>query len=499
MRKNPFLILTVLLSFIVFSCASTKNTPEDLPEENNVVVVTENTNTSDDKIEETGTTVDSNPDDFSEEDNTSNDSSIFDTTKEELEEIEEPLVRDLIIPVINDDKLSDGEENTKQPEASEPTITEELVTEIDILPELQISDSENQLDLLDNIDNTENNLNVEDTTTEFTTDLENNDSDEEYPDTSDENAEESSENPEENDLNESEDSLENQDAVEEEIVIIPSRSVTLKKGENLEVIYPGSGWIYMGSTSEYSNMASKGRKLGAQDTKYTLLAKEPGTQIHHFYKVDNLTGEYIDDYIEVTILDKKGNSKTIVTAPAYEEIVPQKPVVPAKASVEETVQQSYEQKSEETISTKADETKKETTVSPAAIENISTEVINQVENTDDDYLEDISIDEDYVTNNYTETIINTDELLEAAQNLYTEEKYSEANDLLVDFFEYSADRIDEALYLQGQILEADSEIKNIKAAIQNYEALIKNYPSSIYWNDANKRIKYLRKFYYISN
>ena len=76
--------------------------------------------------------------------------------------------------------------------------------------------------------------------------------------------------------------------LEEEMVIIPSRSVSLKKGETLVVTYPGTGWVYMGSTSEYNNLASRGRKLGSADTKYTLLAKEAGTQIHHFYKMDHL-------------------------------------------------------------------------------------------------------------------------------------------------------------------------------------------------------------------
>ena len=118
----------------------------------------------------------------------------------------------------------------------------------------------------------------------------------------------------------------------EEIVIIPSRSVSLKKGETLVITYPGQGWIYMGTTSEYNNLASRGRKLGTGDTTYTLLAKEEGTQIHHFYKVDNLSGQYIDDYIEVTVLNKKGNSATVVNAPDYKEVVPKKPESPAKSS-----------------------------------------------------------------------------------------------------------------------------------------------------------------------
>ena len=118
----------------------------------------------------------------------------------------------------------------------------------------------------------------------------------------------------------------------EEIIITPSRTVTLKKGETLIVTYPGNGWIYMGSTSEYNNLASRGRKLGSTDTKYTLLAKEAGTQIHHFYKIDNLTGEYIDDYLEVTVLDKKGKSSTTITAPDYATTVPKKPETPAKST-----------------------------------------------------------------------------------------------------------------------------------------------------------------------
>ena len=95
--------------------------------------------------------------------------------------------------------------------------------------------------------------------------------------------------------------------------------------------------------------------------------------------------------------------------------------------------------------------------------------------------------------------INTDEILDKAKSAFDEKRYEESFSLLTEFFEYAIDRQDEALYLQGQLLEADSSIKDIKGAVQAYELLTKNYPSSIYWNDANKRIKYLRRFYYLSN
>jgi len=322
----------------------------------------------------------------------------------------------------------------------------------------------------------------------------------------------------------------------QEFTVMPSRSVTLKRGESLEVVYPGSGWIYMGSLSEYNNLASRGRKLGASDTKYTLLAKEAGTQIHHFYKVDNLTGEYIDDYLEVIVLDKKGSSKTKVTAPAYEAIIPPKAESPAKAKPaeekeittildkNEDEQADFEENTEgkntklenaeldkEKVETKERinqesqkqavaeiETKPESQASEGTDEVAEADEVNEA----DEIIDVISIDDDFST--YTENTslldtIDTDSLLENAKNLYNEEKYQEANLLLAEFFEYSTYRIDEGLFLQGQIYEADSEIKDIKKSIENYEALIKNYPASEYWNDANKRIKYLKKFYYLSN
>lgn len=297
---------------------------------------------------------------------------------------------------------------------------------------------------------------------------------------------------------------------EPEEIIVPSRSVTLRKGENLAIVYPGSGWIYMGSLSEYSNMASKGRKLGSQDTKYTLLAKEAGTQIHHFYKVDNLTGEYIDDYIEITVLDKKGSSKTTITAPAYVEVVPQKAETPAKESKPAPEPKPEVEQTEEPAQTKQPEqTPKQAEIKeekPAPVSTTST--ASSSDEPDIPLLLDETNSEDDVINVEEDEIfavqeqqpqINTDEILENAKSAFDDKRYEESFTLLTEFFEYAIDRQDEALYLQGQLLESDSSIKDIKGAVQAYELLVKNYPSSIYWNDASKRIKYLRRFYYLSN
>ncbi|MBR5401455.1 MAG: outer membrane protein assembly factor BamD [Treponema sp.] len=287
---------------------------------------------------------------------------------------------------------------------------------------------------------------------------------------------------------------EEQPVIEKEI--IPSRSVTLKKGETLIITYPGSGWIYMGSTSEYNNLASRGRKLGTTDTKYTLFAKEAGTQIHHFYKTDNLTGNYIDDYIEVTVVEKKGNSKTVVNAPDYKEVVPSKPATPAKSSAtkkKEAQAQAQEQAQEQPKSQtqaqaqKPAQTKKETPAAkPAPSKNKDEDVI---------VVDDIQTGDEVIAVEESNTPKELAGYITKAKTLIDSKDYSGAYSTLTTYLEYADDNRDEALYLLGQILEADSPIKNIKEAINTYQTLCDSYPTSRYWDDANKRIIYLKRFY----
>ena len=293
----------------------------------------------------------------------------------------------------------------------------------------------------------------------------------------------------------SESEKEQDEQTPEEIIITPSRTVSLKKGETLSITYPGSGWIYMGSTSEYNNLASRGRKLGTTDTKYTLLAKEPGTQIHHFYKIDNLTGEYIDDYIEVTVLDKKGSSSTVIEAPEYKEAVPKKPETPAKSSAtkQKEAQAAIEQQEKAAEQPQASTTTEEKksaasnkTEQPVTVEK-SDDVVIVVD--EDDSLIVVDDEEE------EEQIIDLSGLIEEAQDAIKSKKYGDAYTALSKYLEYSTDGRDEALYLMGQILESDSKFRNIKEAVNTYQTLCDNYPASEYWDKANKRIIYLKRFY----
>ena len=266
--------------------------------------------------------------------------------------------------------------------------------------------------------------------------------------------------------------------------ITPSRSVTLKKFEYLDVTYPGSGWIYMGLTDNSKDLAYFGRKLGTKDTKFSLQARASGTKIIHFYRNDPLTGQYLDDYVEVIITAENGSNKTHVEAPEYKLPVQkkEKPVNKVVEASEEIAEEKENTASTSPVSAPAAPAAPATTAtSPAKAAPVSEPEPAKAENP--------------APAANTATSSNPDSLLKEAQVLYNEKEYSAALNKLNQFFEYSTDNRDQALYLKGQILEAKSDVRDIKGAIDAYTTLTKNYPASKLWDSANKRIIYLKRFY----
>lgn len=286
----------------------------------------------------------------------------------------------------------------------------------------------------------------------------------------------------------------------EPVIIIPSRKVILKIGQTLEVMYPGSGWIYMGTTDSTKDITFLGKKLGTQNTKFTFTAKAEGTKILHFYKNDALTENYIDDYLEVEILKDKDTTKSIIPAPAYKNPVPKKVIKEPVIKTESEIQKAAEIKPVDTkVESKTVESKTEskpavTKPQVTPIEQKNT-VSKEVEKTPVVSAPVKPEDNKIETSKPEISDAEVLDLLKQAHNLYDTKEYKSALNKLTQFFEFSTKKRDEAFFLQGQIYEADSSVKNIKLAIDAYKNVTKNYPASPYWDDANKRIIYLTKFY----
>jgi hypothetical protein len=295
---------------------------------------------------------------------------------------------------------------------------------------------------------------------------------------------------------------------------VPSRSITIDKNQYLDVTYPGTGWIYLGESDGTKHMIFFGRKLGETDTSFTLRSRDAGKSLLHFYKNDVLTGKYIDDYLEVNVTDAVSGSQEHATAPSYADIVPPHP---ASAVAQEAGSSNIQQadidgkKDNPSASTAAqEEPQKNSTVIPAAAQEPDTPVKTVIQTTESapnasSPAAAVSVSAGNVTANQqtapkaalsSDTVTESaDDLLRDAQTAYDAKQYEKSQELLTFFFDKAVSRIDEGLYLQGEVLEAKSSIQNIKGAIDSYGILMKNWPESMLWKNAQQRSIYLKRMY----
>lgn len=549
--KYFFNILFILNIFVIISCASTPK-QEELPEEKVLDVLNDSNEVENTQNNTLAEDINSEIADVAEIENAEikvpeqdinteeeNGISSNETSLNEYSSLEEKIEEDILpeLPPLEEEQLETQIDN----DISTPSIQEEP----------QIQQSNNQNEITDN--NSEQNFATDNSTTEDsnietnksdttestessvsapTSELEDNSNDKTVENTqatiiqdeinktentdneniSNEQTNEDFQNTANSQLEETnqiEESLEN-DTTENEIVntkIKPSRSMTIKKNQYIDITYPGTGWIYLGQKDNKKDFTFFGRKLGGKDTSFTLRAKNPGTYLLHFYKNDPLTNSYIDDYLEVIVENKETSSTEHILAPNYATIVPPKVTITA-----ETRKENKKQNINKTVDenkNKQQKTQEEQTQNSVTKKQIDSSVKTVIQTQDEENTNEIS--ETSNTQNIIETKqeenntqkqpnqnldkLKESELLALAKKQFTNKEHSNALYTLEKFFEKAVSKIDEGLFLQGQILESKSDVQNIKGAIDSYELIVKSYPASAYWTQANKRTIFLKRFY----
>lgn len=306
---------------------------------------------------------------------------------------------------------------------------------------------------------------------------------------------------------------------------VPSRSLTLKRNQFVDIIYPGNGWIYLGEEGG-DHFTFYGRKQRGGESTFTLRSKKAGRALLHFYKNDALTGKYIDDYIELNVTQETALDASHVEAPSYAQAVPQRyerknndedaEEIPSQGGTvapnsDGEKNLSAETTSAETVGSHSDEknaagqnasdgSSRNSVQEEAASEKVQTVI--QTSRTQEEAAPRTSIaaaQNPKARNENSETdsraASNAASLLELAQKAYDEKRYADALDFVRKFLEAATENIDAGIFLEGQILEAKSEVRDIKAAIGDYDTIVKNWPQSKFWRRANERGIYLKRFY----
>ena len=484
MKLQKFLIKILFFSFIFFSCATTKNASSvsSVKDDSEILKEQEESTVSEETNEES-----LNEEPFLEEK----------VTEEELPPLEIPeenQTEDAKIEKIETENELSPIENifSEEEQQEEPEIID-IKEEIPEIPE----DYTNIIE--ESSKTTEENSNKND---EIKADEKTLGSQEESNDIlefplQDENSEGFIQVESENSLDENQ-----TEEIQEKSEIIPSRSVSMKNYQYLDIVYPGNGWIYLGESDNSKNFIFYGRKLGGKDTSFTLRSKNPGRFILHFYKNDALTGNFIDDYLEVIVDDEKSSSNEHILCPMYKEIVPPKY---EKNQVKEENLQKEELLQENKNTTEASPQEKTQTEKEEQDIQGKTVIQNASSLQDENSLEKTVSPENSLKSENPQNPLETQKeeieslpvelLLDKAQELYEQKNYEEAKKVLDKFMLSSVSKIDEALFLQGKILEAKSPVQNIKGAVDSYDLIVKRYPKSKFWTQANKRSIYLKRFY----
>ncbi len=299
--------------------------------------------------------------------------------------------------------------------------------------------------------------------------------------------------------------------------ISPSRSTTLKTGQYLDIAYPGTGWIYLGEMDGSSLLRYEKREIGDGDTFFTLQARKTGTAILHFYKSDALAGNYIDDYLSVSISGTSRNGEH-VEAPTYADIVPPRPSFQQSTAVAQALQERAgeeketpsgsiqyipsqdSQETDNSFVSQAESGKSEDDKSATVIQTNSSSAVSENTATTAKASSQASSEttETDRENNKKEDTSNLSEkeILDLAQKAYEAKNYTESLSYLEDFFDKAVSLTDEGLYLKGKVLETPSSSRNIKEALSSYKAIVNNYPESDFWDDASKRISYIERIYF---
>lgn len=258
----------------------------------------------------------------------------------------------------------------------------------------------------------------------------------------------------------------------------PSRSVELLNGQYLQVSYPGNGWIYIGEEDNTTNMKYYGKKISDNQLIFTLRSQKEGESILHFYKLDNLTDKYIDDLLHVNILPSEDKKNDIVIAPEFH--------YPEIEYVELDLNENTEEQTNIGDLNESIETQDKNS-------DLTTEDLdNSEEKSDMTFEPEVEI----IHEDTDLSDKSADELLEMAKDAYNNKEYENSLLYLNAFLQIANSKIDEALFLKGQVYEAASNIKDIKKAKESYLQLVNNYKQSPLWNNANKRIIYLDRIYF---
>ncbi len=244
------------------------------------------------------------------------------------------------------------------------------------------------------------------------------------------------------------------------VLVPPSRSASVSVGQTLEVLYPGSGWVFLGDASAQNGLGYEKRKLEKTDTLFTFRALKAGNYILNFSRFDVLEDAFSSDSLAVTVSDSDLKRNDTVRSPGYRAAAGT-PNAGTSASLSLTA----------------------ASAAPASPTMIDEPVLKP--------------GTPLSGANPAASVPASDaaDLLKKAQTALAGKDPPTALNLLDAYFSVAVASLDEGWFLRGQAYEANSPSRDVRKALDAYETLVSAYPDSLRWKEADARIRYIKQFY----
>lgn len=243
--------------------------------------------------------------------------------------------------------------------------------------------------------------------------------------------------------------------------------INVSMGQNLEVIMPGSGWVYMGQKNDSGALDFKGKNARDGDTVFLFGTKTPGVVELELSRFDVIRDSYDDRKITVDINSDSFTDSLVRWEEAEAPDIPSSDDAGAVSAPQEITLD---------------------TVDPAALNRDTGSAVSEEPG--------LMITTGGETPDESYKSLDSGSMLDSMEKALAEGNIPLVQEI-ADYYPvaYSID-LDRMWYILGQAYEADTDYRDIKKSLAAYEMVVKAYPFSKYWTKSKDRISYINRYYF---
>jgi hypothetical protein len=288
-------------------------------------------------------------------------------------------------------------------------------------------------------------------------------------------------------------------AVPEEFVF--SRVVRATVGQLVEIPFRGAGWVYLGELSSRQGLAYDSRRLDPEGQSFMFRCEKPGTYVLKFYKQDFIRDYILNDHVQVIVGEAPENAGIglfnppidrgrVIAEPRWPPLDREEPSQESPTGAGQTGVEEADAIRTPPPGTAAsdngggDAPSKEDSLPQGTAGGLVPGAVSG--NGGGEGAAPADIPEDSLPGDYVRLALEE----------YNAGRIAQALSIMDRFRQRFPAGTDEAWWLLGQLLEANSPARDIRLALEYYRRLVREFPQSRRVPAAQRRIAYLERFYF---